>query len=56
MNNHKYDFLFIMLTIGESGVGKTDFICKYTDDSYQEAKRNLLNLGKFIFYYYANNL
>ena len=45
-----------MLTIGESGVGKTEFICKYTDSSYPEAKEHLLKQGTLIFYYYAINL
>ena len=56
MSNRKYDFLFLMLTIGESGVGKTEFICKYTDSSYPEAKAHLRNQGKLIFYYYTINL
>ena len=33
MASHKYDYLFNILTIGESGVGKTPFVLRFTDDS-----------------------
>ena len=34
MTNHKYDFLFKLLIIGESCVGKTCLLLRFTDDSF----------------------
>ena len=34
MTSHKYDYLFKILIIGESGVGKVPFILRFTDDSF----------------------
>ena len=34
MSNHEYDYLFKILIIGESDVGKQDFLLRFTDDSF----------------------
>ena len=34
MENHKYDHLFKILLLGESGVGKTEFLLRFTDDNF----------------------
>ena len=35
MSNHKYDYLFKILLIGEATAGKTPFLLRYTDDSFK---------------------
>ena len=34
MSNHKYDYLYKLLIIGESGVGKTCLLLRFTEDSF----------------------
>ena len=34
MSKHKFDYLFKLLIIGESGVGKTCILLRFTDDSF----------------------
>ena len=44
MAYHKYDCLFKLLIIGESGVGKTLFLLRFTDDSF--TANHLITVGK----------
>ncbi len=32
MSSHKYDYLFKIFLIGESGVGKVPFLLRFTED------------------------
>lgn len=50
MANHKYDCFFKLLIIGESGVGKTCLLLRYTDDSF--TANHLTTIGKKIIYNY----
>ena len=34
MSNENYDYLFNIILAGDIGVGKQDFLLKYTDDSF----------------------
>ena len=34
MTNHKYDYLFKLIIVGDSGVRKTNFLLRFTDDSF----------------------
>jgi len=47
MANHKYDHLFKLLIIGESGVGKTCLLLRFTDDSF--TANHLTTIGNLIF-------
>lgn len=47
MANHKYDHLFKLLIIGESGVGKTCLLLRFTDDSF--TANHLTTIGKKAF-------
>ena len=44
MTSHKYDYLFKLLIIGESGVGKTCLLLRFTDDSF--TANHLTTIGK----------
>ena len=43
-SNSKYDHLFKLLIIGESGVGKTCLLLRFTDDSF--TANHLTTIGK----------
>ena len=43
MDNHKYDHLFKLLIIGDSGVGKTCLLSRFTEDSF--TANNLTTIG-----------
>jgi len=45
MANHKYDHLFKLLIIGESGVGKTCLLLRFTDDSF--TANHLTTIGNY---------
>jgi len=49
MTNHKYDHLYKLLIIGESGVGKTCLLLRFTDDSFTQ--NHLTTIGKDSFYF-----
>jgi GTPase SAR1 family protein len=44
-SNNKYDHLFKLLIIGESGVGKTCLLLRFTDDSF--TANHLTTIGKY---------
>jgi Ras-related protein Rab-1A len=46
MSAHKYDYLFKLLIIGESGVGKTCLLLRFTDDSF--TANHLTTIGKIL--------
>lgn len=48
-SNNKYDHLFKLLIIGESGVGKTCLLLRFTDDSF--TANHLTTIGKFFLKY-----
>ena len=48
MANHKYDYLFKLLIIGESGVAKTCLLLRFTDDSF--TANHLTTIGKEIIF------
>lgn len=47
MTNHKYDHLYKLLIIGESGVGKTCLLLRFTDDSFTQ--NHLTTIGTVFF-------
>lgn len=44
MSSHKYDKLLKLLIIGESAVGKTCLLLRYTEDSF--TNNHLTTIGK----------
>ena len=45
-SNSKYDHLFKLLIIGESGVGKTCLLLRFTDDSF--TANHLTTIGNLL--------
>ena len=58
MASHKYDYIFKLIIIGDPNVGKTNFLVRFTEDSFTENHLTLLDVdykikiinleGKFI--------
>ena len=47
MNESKTDYILKILTIGESGVGKTCILLRYTDNRF--SKNHLTTIGKLYY-------
>lgn len=37
MNNREYDYLFKLVIIGNSGVGKSSVLLRFSDDNFSES-------------------
>ena len=50
MAKHKYDYLFKILIIGESGVDKTPFLLRFTNDTFIPG--HITSVGKSYTFYH----
>lgn len=37
MNNREYDYLFKLVIVGDSGVGKSSILLRFADDQFNES-------------------
>ena len=54
-SNHKYDYLFKFIILGESGVGKSCLMLRYTDDSFTANKLTTIGVDFKIKYIQLKN-
>lgn len=47
MSKQAYDYLFKILLIGDSGVGKTCILCRFSDDSFNPSFISTIGLSYF---------
>lgn len=51
MAKQGYDYLFKILLIGDSGVGKTCILCRFADDSFNSSF--ISTIGNLNFYFFS---